>query len=143
MRLYAYPLNDVNDVNSFEIERQIEITEGDIVTFYFQIIDKSVWKDHNPLGRRYIPADVASLSITMKSIDSDETITADATQPFSEDLSIWSVDLDTEDTVAGTYGMSLELTEGQTLVDEELTGGTSKFAWIPSVLVIHATDPEF
>jgi hypothetical protein len=146
MQLYVRPLNNVSSVNDFEDDcRQIEATEGDSLTVYIQLIDKSVNKYNSPVGRRYCPTPIATMVVTLQSIDSSQTIEVDATQPYdTSDLSIWSFVIESEDLLPGTYGMKVQLTENQTVDDQdEVIGGTSLNCFISAVLIVHSLSPEY
>jgi len=88
MKLSAKLLKNVANVNMFSYTNQWDISEGSAHRLYFQIIDT-----HQD-GLRYMTqAVVYSASVTFLSIDDDEEIVKTATQAFSDDKSIWYIDL--------------------------------------------------
>lgn len=118
MLLGARFLNDVANVNSFEFADIAEFTEGDAASVYFQLIDASLDKasqNFKPSGRRYVPASGSTLQVIVESIDDSKTITRYATQPFSQDGSIWKLDFLSSDTIKGTANLRLKLTESGVL----------------------------
>ena len=115
MLLSARFLNDVANVNSFEHADVAEFTEGDPASVYFQLIDASLDKvvdGYVPAGRRYVPAVGATLQCTVESLDDAKQIVRLATQPFSNDGSIWKLDFLSTDKIRGTANLRLKLTEG-------------------------------
>ncbi len=115
MLLSARFLNDVANVNSFEHADVAEFTEGDPASVYFQLIDASLDKvvdGYVPAGRRYVPAIGATLQCTVESLDDAKQIVRLATQPFSNDGSIWKLDFLSSDKIRGTANLRLKLTEG-------------------------------
>lgn len=114
MLLSARPLRDVQSVNSFRYCNQLQFTEGDVLTVYFQLIDAGLdlsTEGYNPAGRRYMPAAGAVLTVTVDSINSAKKITRVATQPYAQDPSIWSLSILSTDTVRGTLPLKLSLNE--------------------------------
>ena len=114
MLLSARPLRDVQSVNSFRYANQIQFTEGDVLTFHFQLIDASLDRSdegYNPPGRRYMPAAGAVLTVTLDSINTVKKITRVATQPFTNDPSIWAVSIMSTDVVRGTIPLKFSLNE--------------------------------
>ena len=114
MKLSARALRDVQSVNSFRYANQIEYTEGDTLTVYFQLIDAGLDRadeGYNPAGRRFMPAAAAVLTVTIDSINSAKKITRTATQPFSQDPSIWGVSILSTDLIRGTSPLRLSLNE--------------------------------
>lgn len=114
MLLSARPLNDVANVNSFEYAEAVHWTEGDQVVLYLQLIDSSLdtdMKGFYPAGRRYMPPAGSTLSIQIQNIDSSKVITRLATQPFTEDASIWAVSILATDAIHGSPQLVLTLTE--------------------------------
>lgn len=115
MLLSARILNDVGNVNSFDIADVAEFTAGDPASVYFQLIDSSLDKSIDgfvPPGRRYMPAVGATLQVVVESLDDAKTITRFAIQPYSQDGSIWRLDFSASDTISGTANLRLRLTEG-------------------------------
>lgn len=115
MLLSARMLDNVANVNTFSYVDQIEYYSGDPKVIYFQLIDASKNKSiagFNPSGMRYVPAAGATLSVEFVNIDDSKKTTKTATQPYSGDLSIWTVSLGALDTgVSGTVSIKLTLTE--------------------------------
>lgn len=108
-------LKDVANVNVWEPDTSLSWTEGDQLTIYFQLIDASVDKPDqgfNPPGRRYVPANGATLSVTLENIDQAKQLTRFAVQPFAGDNSIWSLSIMSTDAIRGSPQMRLTLTEG-------------------------------
>ena len=115
MLLSCRILTDVSNVNSFEYETAAKIASGDAAAIYLQLIDASAnTLDHGffPSGRRYIPAAGATLQVVFDNIDDAKKITRFASQPFSEDGSIWLVNLLSTDTIDGTVNIRLSLNQG-------------------------------
>lgn len=113
MILGARILVDVGNVNTFRYAQYAEFTEMESYTLYFQLVDLSKDTENKPLGRRYMPATGAVLSVVIDNIDDARKITKTATQPFINDPSIWSVNiLDSDSLRAGTKALKLTLTEG-------------------------------
>lgn len=114
MLLNIRPLNNVATVNSFEVSDSIEIYEGDAQDIYFQLIDAKADLAHhgfNPPGRRYMPPDGSTLTVKFVNIDDTKVINRVATQPFSQDPSIFKISVLSSDPFAGTVSMNLTLTE--------------------------------
>lgn len=118
MLLSARPLDNVIDVNTYEVVDHFEFTEGDAPSLYFQLLDLSKDKTERgfiPAGRRYIPAAGATLQVVLDNLDDLKVLTKVAVQPFSNDGSIWRIDIMSTDPVAaGTVRVKLALTEGTT-----------------------------
>ena len=102
MRLNARMLKNVTDVNHWEYAREAHIQEGQTNEFYLQLVDvdqvpdeeikKSIPLPDFPL--RYIPQGTTiTLELTFPDLNTDNNIVVDATQPFSDDLSIFKVTL--------------------------------------------------
>ena len=88
MKLSAKFLKNVENVNSFQYVPQWDISEGSAQSLYFQIIDKQ--KE----DIRYMPQDAPiTVKVFFLSIDDDQIIEKTATQPFTDDKSIWKIDL--------------------------------------------------
>jgi len=105
MKLSARFLKNVADVNCFQYVDEWDISEGSAQTLYFQVVDKL--KD----DIRYLSqATTLSVSVTFLSIDTDEEIEKTATQPFSDDKSIWCVSLDADE-VPNSGAVVFTLTE--------------------------------
>jgi hypothetical protein len=114
MLLSARVLNDVANVNSFEVAEALSWTEGDSVDLYVQLIDSSLdtdMKGFYPAGRRYMPPALSTLSVQLQNIDNAKVINRLAVQPFPEDASIWKVTILSTDTIHGSPQVMLTLTE--------------------------------
>jgi len=114
MLLSARVLKNVVDVNTFEYATEACFTEGDGPAVYLQLVD--VHKDceghgYHPGGRRYMPTAGATLSVVVENIDDDKKLTRTATQPFSNDPSIWKIQFMSTDPTRGTANLRLILTE--------------------------------
>lgn len=118
MLLSARILYPISTVNNFQPASQFQMTEGDKVDIYFQIIDMSIDRNDQgfvPAGRRYIPATGATLSVLLDNVDDAKQITKTATNPFPGDTSIWKISINSTDAIMGTVNMKLTLTEGSTV----------------------------
>lgn len=122
MLLSARILNNVVDVNTFEVVSSLEVVQGDTPDLYFALIDASVNKHNTPHGQRYVAPSTATLKVVVQDINSAVTVTKYATRPFPGDQSIWKVtynpvtDATTIGALVGTYALKLTLTEpGTTL----------------------------
>ncbi len=114
MLLGARILSGVASVNIFDYVDSARFTEGDVVDLYFQIVDLNVEANsYQVKGRRYMPSAVAAplMTVSFGSIDDAKKINRVATQPFSQDPSIWKVSLLATDILRGTMDMRLTLTE--------------------------------
>lgn len=137
MLLSARLLNDCTDLNHFSYVTQVECSEGDSPTVYIQLTDISLDAAEWPRGRRYMPPAGATLSVTLRSLQTNTTLTITAIQPFPQDPSIWSFDLAAVDTVPGTRALKLALTEGAGL-NAKVTQG-----WVEQAIVVNPMAPEF
>jgi hypothetical protein len=91
------------------------MTEGDSLDVYFQLVDLSRDRAVDgfvPEGRRYVPAAAATLTVVLQNIDDARKVTKTATQPYSQDPSIWKFSISSSDTIRGTVNAILTLTEG-------------------------------
>ena len=117
MLLSARMLNNVADVNTFEVVQTFEATQGDRPDVYFQLVDASVLKLNNPAFRRYIPAFGSVLTATLKDMNTNQTIAAQCSQPFVGDKSIWKFRWPAATATfnpnlsVGTYALKLTLVE--------------------------------
>ena len=116
MLLSAQVLVDVGSANQYRVAQQARMTQGDPLRMYFRLVDASLdlaVEDFRPPGRRYCPAAGATLLVVLDNIDEAVRVERSATAAFpTQDTSIWYVDLLADDSVAGTVGMALTLTEG-------------------------------
>lgn len=86
MRLSAHILDNVHDVNSWEVVDEAILSDSSPNEMYIQLIDKSKHEI------RYLTQAAAySLSATFPAIDDAEEFTIAASQPFSDDKSIWKI----------------------------------------------------
>jgi hypothetical protein len=112
MQLSLRLLDDVCDVNSFELASELAFTSGDPQDVYIQLVDATrARKTPDSPAIRYMPAAGATLSLLFDSIDIDKQVTKVATQPFV-DTSIWTVSLTAQDAakLRGTVNMVFTLT---------------------------------
>lgn len=126
MVLSARLLTNVCDVNGFDFAQRFEMTEGDQTTLYIQLIDATKHKDLVPSGLRYIPANGATLTLTLDSLDNAKRVTRSATQPFT-DPSIWAVCILSSDKILGTVNLKLTLTENSVVKSGTLLAAISVF----------------
>ena len=103
-------LENVTDVNHFKIVGNRRIVLGETNTIYIQLIDSAQNEDGDPEGLRYIPqGTVNKVIIEFPSLNEANRFTRIATQPFSGDASIWSVDILSTDTpVSGNIIITVE-----------------------------------
>ena len=114
MLLSARPLRDVQSVNSFRLVNQVQFTEGDVLTVYFQLFDAALDRadeGYNPAGRRYMPAAGAILTVTIDCLNVAKQIVRVAAQPYAQDPSIWALNILSTDTIRGTLPIKLALNE--------------------------------
>jgi hypothetical protein len=117
MRLSAKMLKNVSSVNHFQYEDQAYLVEGQTNEIYFQLVDLdklTYGKDSEALPDhplRYMPASGATLEASFDSLYDEEKFTKSATQPFTQDPSIWKIEL-TEEELPKTGNFSFVLTEG-------------------------------
>lgn len=108
-------LSDVGGVNNFQFATDLQIGAASPGFVYFQLIDASVntaIKGWNPPGRRYMPAAGATLTVTFNNLDDSKVVTRVASQPFSQDPSIWRVQvLATDFPNTATVEMGISLNE--------------------------------
>ena len=111
MLLSARFLNDVASVNSFEAASALELFAGDDQTFYFQIVDLSLDRSDqgfSPQGRRYMPVTGATLYVTLINVDDAKVVRRYASQPFTQDPSIWAIPLPASDPLKGTVNLRMQ-----------------------------------
>jgi hypothetical protein len=114
VRLSIRMLDSVANVNNFSYANQVSMTEGDSPLVYFQLIDLSQDRADQgfvPAGRRYVPATGATVSVYFDHVDNARKINRAATQPFSNDPSIWAVQLQAGDPLRGTVNLIVTMTE--------------------------------
>ncbi len=131
MLLSAKPLINVADVNSWEVSTQVQFTQGDTLYVYFQLADFSkdrVTQGFNSPGRRYVPAEGATLAVTIPNIvtaPTDLNVIKTAEQPFPGDLSIWRFQVTPADGLVGTYSLQLSLTENSVVTKGRMDNALS------------------
>jgi hypothetical protein len=108
MILSAQMLDNVASVNSFEATEAVCFVESDPQDVYLQLVDLTK-------HFRYMPAAGATLQVVVDNIDDGKKITRFATQPFSQDPSIWKLTIMASDSVRGTVNLRLTLTEGSAI----------------------------
>lgn len=113
MFLGVQMLKNVQSVNSFEQSAQVRLRQGNPSTIYFQLVDlEQVNKYGEPL--RYVPANGATCTATISSINQAYVITRACSQPYSQDGSIWAMTILASDTVV-TGNFQITLSEGSTV----------------------------
>ena len=106
MRLSAKVLKNVINVNYWEYANEVYINEGSVNDLYFQIVNLNKTPESSDMvgivpefPMRYISqATSISVKVTFESIDDAEEFEVNATQPFSDDKSIWKVALTSDQT---------------------------------------------
>lgn len=114
MLLSCLMLENVASVNDFDVVDRMEFNEGDAPAIYLQLIDANKRRScqgYVPTGLRYMPADDATLQVTIENVNAAKKIVRLAEQPFAQDPSIWKLSLMPADSVAGTLNLRLLLTE--------------------------------
>ena len=106
MRLGIQMLDSISTLNDLKFRNQIDILPGETSTVMFQLTNADA-------GMRYMPGTGSSVGIVIKSVNKAFTLTKAATQPFPQDLSIWSFNLNATETgsMAGV-NMFVTLTDG-------------------------------
>jgi len=112
MRLNARILKNVASVNQFEYANQAYLQEGQANEFYIQLVDLNKLpsgSEECPL--RYIPQGTTiSVKVMFPALDSDNEVEITATQPFSDDGSIWKVNLSSsQDVSSGSITVTLTI----------------------------------
>jgi hypothetical protein len=98
-------LDNVCNVNDFAQVETIELIRGNPYRLYFQVVQPN--KD----GLRYSAATPATGVVKFQHNDGSKAISRAATMPFSEDRSIWYVDILATDEIQFN-SMTFQLTEG-------------------------------
>lgn len=132
MFLGAQVLINVSGVNAFEAATEFRHRQGSTANLYIQLIDLDRNRSGEPAGLRYMPADASTLTVTLGSIDEALVATKTAMQPFSQDPSIWMVQIQSTDDF-GQGNIEIELTEG----------GVVRKARILNGVVVDPDDPSF
>lgn len=105
MKLSAKLLKNVANINNFQYAPQWDIAEGSAQRLYFQVIDT-----HKDDLRYMTQATIYSASVTFLSVDTDQEIVKNATQAWSDDKSIFYIDLDANE-VPNSGAVKFSLTE--------------------------------
>ena len=122
MRLGIKMLDSTSTLNNLVFLNQVQFEPGETAVVYFQLTDLDK-QQGNCVAQRYMPADGATMSIQITSIDATKTITKIPTNPFANDKSIWSFNLTATDTQnAAGVNMKVTLTEGASI---KIAKGTS------------------
>lgn len=129
MKLSARPLISVSSVNDWLPATELQFYKGDPNDVYLQLVDseKSVeflggsasWGPgtlggqvaHAMRGLRYMPPAASTLLVTFLNLDGSKQFARAATQPFSQDASIWKLSLLATDPLGATVSLKLTLTE--------------------------------
>lgn len=125
MRLDIKMLDPTSTLNDIEYINELEVYPGETTTVMFQIVNKSN-------GIRYIPDSGAIVTVKLYSVNDVNNITKTATNPFVDDRSIWSFNLNAVETQK-MAGVNMELT---------ITEGTQiKKIWAQSVIIVYPRTP--
>ena len=121
MILGARFLANVCSVNAYDLVDRVEITEGEAVNVYLQLVDTTKFKasqGYNPSGLRYVPTSGSTLELRVDNLDAAKTITRFATQPYpTTDPSIWCLAILASDGLhGGTAGLKLVLSYGSVTI---------------------------
>ncbi len=121
MLLGAVMLKAVQNVNSYQRSSQATIRQGNPATVFFQLVDLDQTDSFGqPL--RYIPASGSSVTVTLNSINSANVINRLASQPYSDDRSIFAVALVAADRPSsGNFDITL-LESGSTFTTSVANG---------------------
>jgi len=107
-------LVNVQSVNSFQRANQVSVRSGNPGTLYLQLTDGDQ-TDANGISLRYMPNAGATMTITVDNISgTNNLINRVASQPFTQDPSIWSVSILSTD-VLRNGNLLGTLTEGSTV----------------------------
>jgi|AACY02.1.fsa_nt_gi hypothetical protein len=106
MKLSAKLLKNVANVNCFQFAVQWDIAEGSAQRLYFQIVDK-LKDDLRYLSQALV---IDEVTVTFLSIDDATEIVKTATQAWSDDKSIWYIDL-TASEVPNSGAVKFSITE--------------------------------
>lgn len=114
MRLTGRPLIDVCNVNDFVPATEVQCSRGDNLEFYFQLVDLEknlAAHGWNPPGMRYMALPGATVAVTFLNLDSAKQFVRTATQPFTQDASVWKVSILPTDPLSGTVSLKFVLNE--------------------------------
>lgn len=106
MKLSAKFLKNVANVNTFQYANQWDIAEGSAQRLYFQIVD-TLKDDLRYMSQATV---IDSVTVTFLSIDETSEIVKTATQAWSDDKSIWYIDL-AVDEVPNSGAVKFSITE--------------------------------
>jgi len=103
MRLYANTLKNYTDINNFYVSSEWHVREAEETTLHFRIVDLD--RD----GLRYISkGTVVTATVRFLSIDDAEEFELTATNPDSDDKSVWSITIPADKTPSsGNFVVSL------------------------------------
>lgn len=110
MKLGFILLDNVTDANNFKEIKELTLTAGNPSTLYFRLVqlDKDPSEDFDrPL--RFIPPSGATAQAGFDALDDQFDLSLVATQPFTDDKSIWSIPI-LPDYKIGPDSMSVRLT---------------------------------
>lgn len=131
MFLTAKILKNVQNVNAYSLTSQWTMRQGNPATVYFQLADNEQ-PDAKGEPLRYMPAAGATVSATFSSITAANVVNKIATQPFSQDPSIWSISINSTDKIAeGNF--TFLLTEGSTV----------RTASVANAIVVQSGNPSY
>jgi hypothetical protein len=91
MRINAKMLKNVANVNQWEWANNTNIQEGQVNEIYFQIVDLDKPLSANCHMRYLSVASSVAVEATFPALDDSEVLVKIATQPFSQDNSIWKI----------------------------------------------------
>ena len=114
MKLKAIPLIDVEDQNDFRYATEVSSTAGDPVDLYFQLSDAEkqlAQHGFNPSGLRYMPKAGSTLQVIFLNVNTRKQFNRFASQPFTQDPSVWKVSVLATDPLSGTVSIKFILTE--------------------------------
>lgn len=130
MLIGAVMLRNVQGVNSFQRNTQVMLRQGNPATVYFQLVDLEQ-ADQNGTYLRYIPAAGASITGSISSINQQYVVQRLASQPFSQDLSIWAMNLLATDTIT-TGNFMFTLAEGSLV----------RTGYVQNAIIVQTTNPS-
>lgn len=111
MLLGCQLLENLQNVNNYREVQNLRFSQGDGPSIYLQLLDLTQKPDGRIPGLRYMPATGATLECQVQNINDAVTLDRFATQPFSQDPSIWLLQLLPTDTISGTANIRLTLRE--------------------------------
>ena len=130
MFLSAIMLKNVQGVNSYQGTTQLTLRQGNPAPIYFQLVDlEQTDKYGNPL--RYMPAAGATCTATISSINLANVISRPVIQPYTQDTSIWQMQLFSTDMIT-TGNFQFTLTEGSTV----------RTGYVQNGIIVQTTNPS-